>query len=103
VRSRRRRFSASCSARSPPPWHSSPANALRAAADLGDLAAGALAVELSITVGAEFADRYAAASALPAQSGVERWTGPAGTQRLACETLAPPGEDEHRVVVLLPV
>ena len=74
------------------------AAAVRAAADLGDLAAGALAVELSITVGTEFADRYAAASALPAQTGVERW----GTRWLAYETLALPGADEHRVVVLLP-
>lgn len=74
---------------------------VRAAADLGDRAAGALAVELSITAGAEFADRYAKASTLPAPTGAERWAGPAGLVRLAYETLALPGEDEHRLVVLL--
>ena len=78
------------------------AAAVRAAADLGDLAAGALAVELSITAGTEFGDRYAAAAALPAQTGVERWSVPSGTQRLAYETLALPGVDEHRIVVYLP-
>ncbi len=78
------------------------AAAVRAAADLGDLAAGALAVELSITAGTEFGDRYTAAAALPAQTGVERWSVPSGTQRLAYETLALPGVDEHRIVVYLP-
>lgn len=78
------------------------AAAVRAAADLGDLAAGALAVELSITAGTEFGDRYAAAATLPAQTGVERWSGPSGTLRLAYETLAMPGVEEHRLVVYLP-
>ena len=41
--------------------------ALRAAADLGDPAAAALAYELSITAGAEFADRFSAAAVLPAR------------------------------------
>lgn len=74
---------------------------VRAAADLGDRAAGALAVELSITAGAEFADRYAKASTLPAPTGVGRWAGPAGDVLLSYETLSLPGEDEHRLVVLL--
>jgi transcriptional regulator with XRE-family HTH domain len=78
------------------------AAALRAAADLGDLAAGALAVELSITAGAEFGDRYAAAAVLPAPTGVERWSSASGTVRLAYENLALPGADEHLLVVYLP-
>jgi hypothetical protein len=78
------------------------AAAVRAAADLGDLAAGALAVELSITAGTEFGDRFAAAATLPAQTGVERWSVASGTQRLAYETLALPGNEEHRLVVYLP-
>lgn len=76
---------------------------VRSAADLGELAAEALAVELSITVGAEFGDRYAAASRLPAPTGVEHWAHPvAGTLRLAYETLALPGKEEHRLLVYLP-
>jgi transcriptional regulator with XRE-family HTH domain len=79
------------------------AAAVRVAADLGDLAAGALAVELSITAGAEFGDRFAAAAALPAPTGVERWAPPeAGELRLAYETLALPGLEEHQLIVYLP-
>ncbi|MFC4855321.1 helix-turn-helix domain-containing protein [Actinophytocola glycyrrhizae] len=78
------------------------AAAVRAAADLGDLAAGALAVELSITAGTEFGDRYAAAATLPAQTGFERWSVRSQTLRLAYETLALPGIEEHRLVVYLP-
>ena len=73
------------------------AAAVRAAADLGDLAAGALAVELSITAGTEFSTRFAAAAALPAAVGVERW----GARSLAYETLTLPGTEEHRLVVYL--
>lgn len=71
------------------------AAALRAAADLGDHAATALAFELSITAGAAFTDRYDAMAALPPTTGVERW----GDHVLAFETLFLPGEDEHRVMV----
>jgi transcriptional regulator with XRE-family HTH domain len=79
------------------------AAAVRAAADLGDLAAGALAVELSITAGAAFCDRFAAAAALPAPTGVERWAHPAdGVLALAYESLFLAGEEEHRLVVYLP-
>lgn len=79
------------------------AAAVRTAADLGDLAAGALAVELSITAGTEFADRYAATAALPTPTGVERWTHPeAGELRLAYETLAVSGIEEHHLIVYLP-
>jgi transcriptional regulator with XRE-family HTH domain len=79
------------------------AAAVRAAADLGEPGAGALAVELSITAGVEFGDRYAAAAVLPALTGVERWTHPvAGPLRLAYESLALPGVEEHRLVVYLP-
>ncbi|HEX6360549.1 helix-turn-helix transcriptional regulator [Actinophytocola sp.] len=74
------------------------AASVRAAADLGDPAAGALAVELSITAGAEFADRFAAAATLPALTGVEQWA----QMRLAYETLAVPGVEELRLVVYLP-
>lgn len=79
------------------------AAALRAAADLGDYSAAMLADELSITVGREFGRRYAAAAALPAWTGVERWAHPtAGTLRLAYESLVLAGADEHRLVVYLP-
>jgi transcriptional regulator with XRE-family HTH domain len=79
------------------------AASVRAAADLGDPAASALAVELSITAGAEFADRFAAAATLPSPTGVELWVRPSGgTVRLAYETLAVPGVEEHRLVVYLP-
>lgn len=62
-----------------------------------------LAVELSITAGAEIGDRYASVAALPAHTGIERWAHPeSGTVRLAYETLALPGADEHRLVVYLP-
>lgn len=80
------------------------AAALRAAADLGDHAAAALAEELSITAGAEFGRRFTASAVLPAWTGVERWEHPeAGTLRLAFESLVLPGEEEHRLVVYLPV
>lgn len=78
------------------------AAALRAAADLGDRAAAALADELAIIAGAEFGLRYAA-GALPATTGVERWAHPAtGPLGLAFETLAVPGPEEHRLVAYLP-
>jgi transcriptional regulator with XRE-family HTH domain len=79
------------------------AAALRAAADLGEPGAAAMAVELSITVGADFGDRYAAASALPAATGMERWAHPeVGPLLLAYETLTLPGPEEHRLLVYLP-
>jgi hypothetical protein len=60
-------------------------------------------VELSITVGADFGDRYAAAAALPATTGLERWAHPdAGPLLLAYETLTLPGPEEHRLLVYLP-
>ncbi|MFS8102737.1 helix-turn-helix transcriptional regulator [Lentzea alba] len=70
------------------------AAALRAAADLGDHGAIALAFELSITAGAAFTDRYDTAAALPPTTGTERW----GDLVVAFETLLLPGEDEHRLV-----
>ncbi|WP_434444446.1 helix-turn-helix domain-containing protein [Lentzea sp. E54] len=73
------------------------AAALRAAADLGDHAAAALAFELSITAGAAFTDRYDAAATLPPTTGIERW----GAHVLVFETLHLPGEGEHRIMVLL--
>jgi transcriptional regulator with XRE-family HTH domain len=79
------------------------AASVRAAADLGEPAAAALAYELSITAGTDFAARYEAAAVLPAPTGVEQWTHPAtGTLRLAYETLELPGAEEHRLVVYLP-
>jgi transcriptional regulator with XRE-family HTH domain len=79
------------------------AAALRAAADLGDRAAAALAEELSITAGTEFGHRFAASAVLPAWTGVERWEHPAaGTLHLAYESLPLPGTEEHRLVVYLP-
>jgi transcriptional regulator with XRE-family HTH domain len=71
------------------------AAALRAAADLGDHAATALAFELSITAGAAFTDRYDAAASLPPATGVERWA----DRVLAFEALHLPGEAEHRLMV----
>ncbi|RKN08614.1 helix-turn-helix domain-containing protein [Streptomyces radicis] len=79
------------------------AAALRAAADLGDAAVAVFADELSITAGGEFARRFAASAVLPAWTGVERWLHPvAGPLRLAFESLALPGTEEHRLVVHLP-
>lgn len=77
---------------------------LRSAADLGEPGAAALAVELAITAGAEFGDRYAAAATLPASTGVEQWSHPdVGMLRLAYETLVLPGIEEYRLLVYLPV
>ncbi|SFP30283.1 Helix-turn-helix domain-containing protein [Amycolatopsis arida] len=79
------------------------AAALRAAADLGERAAVALAEELSVTAGGEFTRRFAASAVLPAWTGTERWRLPSGdTLRLAYESLPLPGTDEHRLVVYLP-
>jgi transcriptional regulator with XRE-family HTH domain len=79
------------------------AAALRAAADLGDRTAAALADELSIFEGAEFGRRYAAGGVLPAWTGVERWEHPiAGSLRLAFESLTLPGSEEQRLVAYLP-
>ncbi|MEU3645153.1 helix-turn-helix domain-containing protein [Lentzea sp. NPDC034063] len=71
------------------------AAALRAAADLGDHQAAALAFELSITSGAAFTDRYDAASSLPPTTGTERW----GPHLLVFETLYLAGEGEHRLMI----
>ncbi|WP_330275826.1 helix-turn-helix transcriptional regulator [Lentzea sp. NBC_00516] len=71
------------------------AAALRAAADLGDHAAAALAFELSITAGAAFTDRYDTASSLPAATGTERW----GRHLLVFESLYLSGEGEHRLMI----
>ncbi|MEV6235787.1 helix-turn-helix transcriptional regulator [Lentzea sp. NPDC051838] len=70
------------------------AASLRAAADLGDHAATALAFELSITAGAPFTTRYEAASSLPPTTGTERW----GPRLLAFETLLLPGDTEYRLI-----
>jgi transcriptional regulator with XRE-family HTH domain len=79
------------------------AAALRAAADLGDRTAAALADELSITEGAVFARRYAAGGTVPASTGVERWAHPGvGPLRLAYESLLIAGPDELRLVAYLP-
>jgi transcriptional regulator with XRE-family HTH domain len=79
------------------------AAALRAAADLGDRTAAALADELSITEGTEFARRYPAGGVLPAWTGVEQWQHPkAGLLRLAFESLPLPGPEEQRLVAYLP-
>jgi transcriptional regulator with XRE-family HTH domain len=71
------------------------AAALRAAADLGDPTAAALAFELSITAGAAFTDRYDTAASLPPATGTERW----GSHLLVFETLYLSGEGDHRLVV----
>jgi transcriptional regulator with XRE-family HTH domain len=79
------------------------AAALRAAADLADRTAAALADELSITEGAEFARRYAAGGTLPPWTGVERWEHPtAGALRLAFESLPLPGPEDQRLLAYLP-
>lgn len=79
------------------------AAALRAAADLGDRAAAALADELSIIAGAPFTRRFTSSAALPASTGVEWWAHPtAGSLRLAFESLLVPGTEELRLVVYLP-
>jgi transcriptional regulator with XRE-family HTH domain len=79
------------------------AAALRAAVDLGDRTATALADELSITEGAEFASRFTAGGALPPWTGVEAWEHPTvGPLRLAFESLPLPGPEEQRLVAYLP-
>jgi transcriptional regulator with XRE-family HTH domain len=79
------------------------AAALRATADLGDRTAAAVADELSITEGTEFARRYAAGGTLPAWTGVEEWQHPTvGRLRLAFESLPLPGPEEQRLVAYLP-
>jgi transcriptional regulator with XRE-family HTH domain len=79
------------------------AAALRAATDLGDRPAAALADELSITEGTGFARRYAAGGTLPPWTGVERWAHPtAGPLSLAFESLPVPGPEEQRLVAYLP-
>lgn len=81
-----------------PDWESianDRAAALRAAADLGDHAAAALAFELSITAGAAFSDRYDAAASLPPATGIERW----GDHLVVFETLFLSGEDEYRLMI----
>lgn len=72
------------------------AAALRAAADLGDPTAAALAFELSITAGAAFTDRYDAAASLPPTTGTERWV----SHLVAFETLYLSGEGELRLMVV---
>ncbi|ANZ40641.1 hypothetical protein BBK82_36210 [Lentzea guizhouensis] len=71
------------------------AAALRAAADLNDHAANALAFELSLTAGHAFTSRYDKAATLPPTTGEERW----GDLLLAYEVLHLPGEDDYRMMV----
>ncbi|MFD4636607.1 helix-turn-helix domain-containing protein [Lentzea sp. NPDC058436] len=68
---------------------------LRAAADLGDPTAAALAFELSITAGAAFTDRYDTAASLPPTTGTERWS----PYLLVFETLYLPGDGDHRLMI----
>jgi transcriptional regulator with XRE-family HTH domain len=76
---------------------------LRAAADLGDRTAAALADELSVTEGGGFTRRYTAGGALPPPTGVERWVHPtAGSLRLAFECLPLPGPEDQRLLAYLP-
>lgn len=78
------------------------AAALRAAAALGDPHAALLAEELTIIAGARLRDRFEGSVALPARTGVERWTHPeVGELRLAYESLVLPDPDEQRLVVYL--
>lgn len=71
------------------------AASLRAAADLGDHAAAALAFELSLTAGAAFADRYHSSASLPPTTGTERW----GPHLLVFDTMYLSGDGEHRLMV----
>lgn len=62
-----------------------------------------LAEDLTVTVGAPFADRWARAMVLPRRTGVERLVHPeVGELRLAHETLEVPDSDNQRLVVHLP-
>ncbi|MCT4353490.1 helix-turn-helix domain-containing protein [Streptomyces sp. Je 1-79] len=68
-----------------------------------DPAMAELARELTITAGAAFSDRLAAAGVLPDRSGVERLVHPeAGELRLAYEVLELPETDGQQLVVRLP-
>jgi transcriptional regulator with XRE-family HTH domain len=63
----------------------------------------ALADELTVTAGAEFARRVEAVHSLPRSTGVLRVRHPgAGELRLAYETLDLPADDDQRLVVHLP-
>jgi transcriptional regulator with XRE-family HTH domain len=78
------------------------AAALRAAAALGHPHAVLLAEELTSTAGDRFRDRFEGSAALPARTGIERWTHPeVGELRLAYESLELPDPDEQRLVVYL--
>lgn len=78
------------------------AAALRTAAALGDLHSALLGEELTITADARFRAKFEGSAALPARTGVERWTHPeAGELRLAYESLELPDPDEQRLVVYL--
>ncbi len=75
---------------------------LRDQAALKDPYVAALADELTITAGAAFSDRLAAAPAMPRRTGSDVVVHPeAGTLRLTFETLALP-DDGQRMVVHLP-
>ncbi|MCP2253656.1 Helix-turn-helix domain-containing protein [Prauserella aidingensis] len=76
---------------------------LRAAADLGDGTARALATDLAAAAPEGFAARYARATRIPAWTGTERRTGPEGPQTWRYEALEIPETDEHRLVVYLPM
>uniref|UniRef100_UPI001BDBF2F9 helix-turn-helix domain-containing protein n=1 Tax=Pseudonocardia lacus TaxID=2835865 RepID=UPI001BDBF2F9 len=74
---------------------------VRAAADLGDPRAAALAAQLAVSPG--FPARYAAATRVPRWSGTERWAHPTlGDRELGYEALEVPGTAEHRLLVYRP-
>ncbi|MFD7445983.1 helix-turn-helix domain-containing protein [Streptomyces sp. NPDC059909] len=63
----------------------------------------ALADELTVTAGADFAGRVATVPGLPKSSGIMRLVHPeTGELRLAYETLDLPADDDQRLVVHLP-
>jgi hypothetical protein len=74
---------------------------LRHAVPLGDPYLTELAEELTVTAGAEFADRYADLAVTPRSVGTQHVEHPeAGPLRLLHETLALPDDGQHMVVHL---
>ncbi|WP_030106150.1 helix-turn-helix transcriptional regulator [Actinoalloteichus caeruleus] len=74
--------------------------ALRASADLGDQDTAALVGDLAATVGAEFAERYAASAGLPSATGTERWRIGGHEITMAYERLSLPGTGQSLLVYL---
>ncbi|GAA1229021.1 helix-turn-helix transcriptional regulator [Prauserella halophila] len=75
---------------------------LRAAADLGDGPARAVAADLAAAAPDTFAARYARATRIPSWTGTERWATSGAARSWRYEALGIPETDELRLTVYLP-